>query len=124
MGRHSRLPTGGLLCSLGSLGIILYSGDGGIEKTAKYAGLTSDYHFQPIAVESLGPDNEPAVHFLMALGNKIARQTGDERESAFLFQRLSVLVQCFNCMLLHNFLWMTTARIKCHSLDFRFPILF
>jgi len=27
-------------------------------KTAKYAGLTTDYHFQPIAVESLGPANE------------------------------------------------------------------
>jgi len=33
-------------------------------KTAKYAGLTTDYHFQPIAVESLGPANESAVDFL------------------------------------------------------------
>ena len=30
-------------------------------KSAKYAGLTADYHFQPIAVESLGPANESAV---------------------------------------------------------------
>ena len=71
-------------------------------KTAKYAGLMSDYHFQPIAVESLGPANESAIHFLTVLGKKIAQQTGDERETAFLFQRLSILVQRFNCVLLHN----------------------
>ena len=52
-------------------------------KTAKYAGLMSDYHFQPIAVESLGPANESAIHFLTVLGKKIAQQTGDERETAF-----------------------------------------
>ena len=46
-------------------------------KTAKYAGLTTDYHFQSIAVESLGPANESAVHFLTTLGKKIAQQTGD-----------------------------------------------
>jgi len=57
---------------------------------------------QPIAVESLGPANESAVDFLTTLGNKIAQQTGDERETAFLFQRLSVLVQRFNCVLLHD----------------------
>ena len=52
-------------------------------KIAKYAGLTSEYHFQPIAVESLGPANESAIHFLTVLGKKIAQQTGDERETAF-----------------------------------------
>ena len=71
-------------------------------KTAKYAGLTSDYHFQPITVESLGPANESAIHFLTVLGKKIAQQTGYERETAFLFQRLSILVQRFNCVLLHD----------------------
>ena len=73
-----------------------------INKTAKYAGLMSDYHFQPIAVESLDSANESAIHFLMVLGKKIAQQTGDERETAFLFLRLSILVQRFNCVLLHD----------------------
>ena len=71
-------------------------------KTAKYAGLMSDYHFQPIAVESLGPANKSAIHFLTVLGKKITQQTGDERETAFLFQRLSILMQRFNCVLLHD----------------------
>ena len=93
-------------------------------KTAKYAGLTTDYHFQPIAVVSLGPANESAVDFLTTLGNKIAQQTGDERETAFLFQHLSVLVQRFNCVLLHNSLSMMTAPIKWHSSHFLFLIFY
>jgi len=36
------------------------------------------------------------------LGKKIAQQTGDERETAFLLRRLSILVQRFNCVLLHD----------------------
>ena len=67
-----------------------------------YAGLTSDYHFQPIVVESVGPANASANHFLTVLGKKITQQTGDERETAFLFQHLSILVQRFNCVLLHD----------------------
>ena len=57
---------------------------------------------KPIAVESLGPANESAVDFLTTLENKIAQQAGDEGQTAFLFQRLSVLVQRFNCVLLHD----------------------
>ena len=38
----------------------------------------------------------------MALGKKIAQQTGDQRETAFLFQHQSVSVQRFNCVLLHD----------------------
>jgi len=73
-----------------------------LNKTAKYAGLTADYHFQPIAVETLGPANESAVHFLVSLGKKIAQQTSDECKTAFLFQCLPVLVHHFNCVLLHD----------------------
>ena len=89
-------------------------------KTAKYAGLTADYHLQPITMESLDRANELAVYFLVALGKKIAQQTGDERETAFLFQRLSVLVQCFTIVCdFTTLLLMMTARIKCHFLHFQ-----
>jgi len=57
---------------------------------------------QPIAVESLGPLNETACQFLKNLGRRISVQSGDERESAFLFQRLSVAIQRFNAIMLHN----------------------
>ena len=71
-------------------------------KISKYSGLEDKYVFQPIAVESLGPLNETACQFLKDLGRRISAQSGDERESAFLFQRLSVVIQRFNAILLHN----------------------
>jgi len=36
------------------------------------------------------------------LGRKISSSSGDDREGAFLFQRVSVLVQLFNGVLLHD----------------------
>ena len=95
-------PLAGLLCGLGGRYPSATAEMAASNKNAKYAGLMSDYHFQPIAVKSLGPANESAIHFLAVLGKKIAQQTGDERETAFLFQRLSILVQRFNCVLLHD----------------------
>ena len=49
--------------------------------------------------------NDKASHsniIIIIIIAQIAQQTSDERETAFLFQRLSVLVQRFNCVLLHD----------------------
>jgi len=70
--------------------------------TAKYAALESRYIFQPIAVEILGEINGSAVSFLSGLGRWIADVSGESREGSFLFQRLSVLIQRFNAVLLHD----------------------
>jgi len=40
--------------------------------------------------------------FLSKLGRKLADKSGDEREISFLFQRLSVLIQRYNAILLHD----------------------
>jgi len=53
-------------------------------------------------VESLGPINCSAVSFLSGLGRRIAEVSGETREGSFLFQQLSMLVQCFNAVLLHD----------------------
>ena len=45
-----------------------------------------------IAVETLGPINESASDFFSLLANRISHHSGDEWETAFLFQRVSVLV--------------------------------
>jgi len=45
--------------------------------------------YKTIAVESLGPV-------------KLADQSGDDTEISFLFQRLSVLIQRYNAILLHD----------------------
>jgi len=64
-------------------------------KEAKYATLRTHYDFQPIAVETLGPINESATCFLHDLGWRISLVSGEDREPQFLFQRISVAIQCF-----------------------------
>ena len=71
-------------------------------KIAKYADLPASYIFQPIALETLGPINRSAVEFLTELGRRISIASGEEREGMFLFQRLSITLQQYNAVLLHN----------------------
>jgi hypothetical protein len=65
-------------------------------KEVKYAQITNTHHFVPLAFETLGPINSKGTAFLTELGRRISTSTGDTRESAFLFQRLSVTIQRFN----------------------------
>ena len=71
-------------------------------KTAKYSNIQAHRIFQPVAVESLGSINASGRVFLSKLGRKLADQSGDDREIGFLFQRLSVLIQRYNAILLHD----------------------
>ena len=68
------------------------------KKTAKYALLMQTYVFVPIAVETMGAINSDRLEFLGDLGRRITQVTDDIRESAFLFQRLSVLIQRYNAV--------------------------
>jgi len=40
--------------------------------------------------------------FLSNLGNKVSSSFGEDKETSFLFQRISVLIQRFNSVLLHD----------------------
>ena len=71
-------------------------------KAAKYGGLERRHIFQPVAVENFGTMNTSAYGFLAALGQKISAISGDDRETCYLFQRISVLIQRFNATLLHE----------------------
>jgi len=57
--------------------------------------LDSSNNNNNIAVESLGPMNIAAYSFLALaeLGRKILDVSGDNRESSYLFQQISVLIQ-------------------------------
>ena len=57
---------------------------------------------QKRSIGNINAASESAIHFLTVLGKKIAQQTGDECETAFRFQHLSILVQRFNCVLLYD----------------------
>ena len=71
-------------------------------KQAKCAALSGSYVFEPITLETLGPINESALKFLNNLGHKITSVSTDDKEGQFLFQRLSVALQRFNAILLHE----------------------
>ena len=64
--------------------------------------LGARYIFEPIAVETLGVFNASARHLLGDLGRRISINTGEPRETSYLFQRISVLVHRFNAVLLHD----------------------
>ena len=46
----------------------------------------------------MGAINKDGMDFLSDLGRRITRNTDDHRESAFLFQRLSMLIQRYNAV--------------------------
>ena len=71
-------------------------------KTAKYADLRAQYVFQPVSVENLGPFSSSTLDFLRDLGRRISHISGDDREVLFLFQRISVTIERFNSVLLHD----------------------
>jgi len=47
----------------------------------------------------LGPMNESAYQFFDDLGRRIGDISGDSRESCFIYQQLSVIIQRFNVAL-------------------------
>ncbi len=55
-----------------------------------------------MAVDNLGTLNASAISLKSELGQKISEKTNDEREFTFLFQRLSVTLQRFNSVVLHE----------------------
>jgi len=61
-------------------------------KTVKYADLPSSYTFQPLAFKTLGSLSSSTTVFLTELGRRLSASTGEPRETAFLFQRLSIAV--------------------------------
>ena len=71
-------------------------------KEEKYDDLGTRYIFEPFAVETLGVFNASARHLLDDLGMRISLNSGEARETSYLYQRISVLVQRFNAVLLHD----------------------
>ena len=73
-----------------------------LRKTAKYTTLSQIHHFYPVAIETLGPLCASSVEFITDIGRRITAATCDPRETAFLFQRLSVTIQRYNAVCLAN----------------------
>ena len=67
-------------------------------KELKYESLASTHTFIPLAFETFGPLNSKGIDFFSQLGRRLTTNSGDTRETAFLFQRLSLTVQRFNAV--------------------------
>ena len=65
-------------------------------KRDKYQELTRSFEF--FAIETLGPINEEGASFLTNLGHRLSVVSGDPQETAFVFQRLSIIVQRCNAV--------------------------
>jgi len=55
---------------------------------------------QPLAFETHGATHSSALDFLNAVGGRSAAESGDPRETPFLWQRISILIQRFNAILI------------------------
>jgi len=87
---------------IAATGVGLVADQAADKRADKYADFTASYIFEPIAVENLGPLNASALEFISNLGQRISNLSGDDRETQFLFQRISVTIQRFNLVLLHD----------------------
>ena len=67
-------------------------------KHMKYSQLDSSHQFEPVAIETTGVIGERSRKFLVELGRRIRRVSGEVNSTAFLLQRLST------CNLLFHFL--------------------
>ena len=62
-------------------------------KNTKYADLQNGYCFTPLGFETTGHWGPTAVTFIQELGRLLKEVTGEPRSTAFLRQRLSIVIQ-------------------------------
>jgi len=67
-------------------------------KVQKYSDICKTHLFCAVAVETMGPINSEGTEFLAEIGRRATRITGDPRETAFLFQRISIIIQRCNAI--------------------------
>jgi len=67
-------------------------------KAIKYGALSTTHIFFSVTVETAGTLNQLSVELMQELGRRIAVVTGDTRETAFPFQRLSRALQRGNAI--------------------------
>ena len=64
--------------------------------------LPQSFLFVPISLKTLGAIALCSLDFLTDVGRQLSAATGDARETTFLFQSISVTMQRFNAVLIHE----------------------
>ena len=78
------------------------------QKLQKYASLAATHLVIPVSLETFGAWNIESLDFIRELGRRASQATGDQRETAFLLQRISVAVQRGNAAAVRGSLPATT----------------
>jgi hypothetical protein len=68
------------------------------KKVVKYNDLIARYSFVPLAFETMGSANANGSDFIDEIGKRSRALSGDIREKAFLWQRLSMALQRYNAI--------------------------
>jgi len=71
-------------------------------KIDRYAKLARTHIFYPFTGETAGTWHDMTIELTKEIGRRITAITEDTRETAFLFQRLSIVLQRGNVALFHN----------------------
>ena len=100
--RDSCEPTCYFLCQQSSHRWLIWRQCAAPRNGNKLSFRSSTYIFQPIAVENLGAFSCATLNFNSKLGWRIHIQSADVLEGSFLFQLISVAIQCFNSVHLHD----------------------
>ena len=65
------------------------------KKCEKFSHLAPNYFYQPVVMETSGPHSQS---FLRALGSRLAQESGEANYTAYLLQRLSIVVKRGNAV--------------------------
>ena len=71
-------------------------------KNTKYIDITSTHIFYPIAIETAGSWNVQALELIEEIGRRITSAMEDPKETMYLFQRLSMVIQRGNALSFFN----------------------
>ena len=63
------------------------------KKTEKYSNLTDRYMFVPVGLETFGSWGTEASSLVRDIGRKLTQQTGEQRSTSYLIQRISIALQ-------------------------------
>ena len=66
------------------------------KKINKYSCFSKQFHFVPIAIETLGAWGKNGLSLIQEIGKRLTRVTDDPRETTFLKQRISLAIQSGN----------------------------
>ena len=64
-----------------------------LQKIENYRALENRYVLFPVAAETMGPIDEGSLELLREIGRRLTEISGEPRESQFIFQRFSIILQ-------------------------------